>query len=176
MKGNRLSAGVGRSRFLLLLLLLSLFACGPERAKPMIDVTLDHPDNSSATVTMTGQRALIDVTDPRGINGLNATLVEGEWPQEVVVRLRLRGLESLEITYGDIRLATGRSSNDSPDPPLMLTVIDEDGQAQAASPSADIYYPAIEQTADGFEISLPPHFYRENPPAFSMQWIDFYRQ
>lgn len=141
----------------------------------MIAVTLDRPQEATATVKVEDGRALIDVTDPRGINGLTATLTEGEWPAEVAVLLRLRGLESLEIAYGNIVITTGRSSTDQPDPPLMITVTDADGNAQQAYPSADVYYPAIERTADGYLIPLPPHFFVEQQPSFRMKWIDFYR-
>lgn len=158
------------------ILWLALVACasGTEQ-EPMIDVTLDRPDDSSADLTFSDGRALIDVTDHRGINGLNARLAAGQWPAEIVVRLRLRGLERLEIHYGDTTLVTGRSSTDSPDPPLILSVVDADGRVQSAPPSADMYYPDIRHTADGFEITLPPHFFRNNYPSFSLQWIDFYR-
>ncbi len=172
---SRLLVGSIRFCILLPLLLLLLSACRPEGNKPMIDVNLDRPHDSSATVIVADGRAFIDVTDPRGINGLNAQLTTGEWPEEVVVLLRLRGLENLEIGYGDFTITTGRSSNDSPDPPLMLSVVDEQGQVQTASPSADIYFPDIYKTEDGFEITLPPHFFQGNYTAFSMRWIDFYR-
>lgn len=141
----------------------------------MIDITFDRQEGSTAVVQMGEDRAVIDVNELHGINGLNARLEQGEWPAELVVRLPLRGLERLEISYGNVTLTTGRSANDSPDPPLMLTVIDEQGRVQSASPSADIYYPAIRQTTEGFEIALPPHFFQKAYPSFSMQWIDFYR-
>jgi hypothetical protein len=145
------------------------------RTEDMIEITFDREDSSSANVTYGDSRAVIDVTDPWGINGLNANLVEGEWPEEVVVRLRLRGLERLEIHYGNYTIATGVSSTGDPDPPLTLTVIDEQGRTQSASPSAYVYYPDIRRTTNGFEITLPPHFHSDHYPSFSMQWIDFYR-
>ena len=153
---------------------LSLTGCGDTRS-PRIDLTLDHSETSSAALSFDNDRALIDVTDSRGINGLTAQLTAGQWPPTVTIRLRLQGLEQLEIAYDNITLATGRSSNESPDPPLMLTVTDDQGNAQTASPSADIYYPDIRRTADGFEIDLPPHFFAEEHASFSMRWIDFYR-
>lgn len=160
----------------LLWVAMCLTACkGKTKQDAMIDVTLDNSQNSMGFVSIDDDRALIDVTDPRGINGLTAHLTAGQWPPTITVLLRLGGLEQLEIAYDNITLATGRSSNDSPDPPLMLTVTDEKGNAQTASPSADIYYPDIRRTADGFEIDLPPHFFHEEHPSFSMQWIDFYR-
>ncbi len=165
-----------RSRIIALVLLtLLLAACGSGERQPMIDITLDRPADSAAALTITDGRAFIDVTDPRGINGLNASLSAGEWPEMIVVLLRLRGLEHLEISYGDYILTTGRSSNESPDPPLMLSVVDENGQVSQASPSADIYYPDITRTGDGFEIAIPAHFFEDDYPSFSMQWIDYYR-
>ena len=93
----------------------------------MIDITFDRPEGSSAELTLDDGRALIDVIDSRGINGMHAQLATGEWPQEIVVLLRLRGLEYLELRYGNYAITTGRSSNESPDPPLILDVTDENG-------------------------------------------------
>lgn len=163
----------------------------------MIELTLDRPEGNTAEVTLEDGRALIDVNDRHGINGLNARLTQGEWPAEIVVRLPLRGLEQLWIRYGDLTITTGVSSTGAPTP-LTITVVDEAGNTQSASPSADIYYPAIRAvTPDGtiaigplaagerptfplpegstIEITLPPDFFRESHDSFSMQWIDFYR-
>lgn len=163
----------------------------------MIAVTLDRPQEVTATVTEQDGRALIDVTDPRGINGLTARLTQGEWPTEIVIRLPLRGLEQLTIQYGDLMIATGVSSSGAP-AALTISTVDEAGNVQSASPSADIYYPDIRAvTPDGttavgplaagerpafplpegsvFEITLPPHFHQGDHQSFSLQWIDFYR-
>ena len=159
-----------------------------------IDVTLDKAADRAA-VTTEGGRAVIDVTSAGGIGGLTATAET--WPEEVVVRLRLRGLEGLEIRYGDVTIATGVSSSGQPSA-LTLSVLDEDGNVQSASPSSDVYYPNIQAvTPDGttavgplaagerppfplpegsaLEITLPPHFHRDDQPSFTLQWIDFYR-
>jgi len=159
-----------------------------------IDVTLDkHDDN--VTVTNDDGRAVIDVTSFSGIGGLEAAA--DEWPEEVVVRLRVRGLEGLTIRYGDAIITTGISSTGDP-VALTLSMVDEEGHVQSASPSADIYYPDIRAvTANGttavgplatgerpafplpegsaLEITLPPHFHRADYPSFTMQWVDFYR-
>jgi hypothetical protein len=159
-----------------------------------IDVTLDKADDR-ATVTTEDGRAVIDVTSAGGIGGLTAKA--DAWPEEVVVRLRLRGLEGLEIRYGDATIATGVSSSGQPSA-LTLSVVDENGNVQSASPSADIYYPDIQAaTPDGttavgplaagerpsfplpegsaFEITLPPAFMQSDSPSFTLHWIDFYR-
>ena len=181
----------------LLAALLLLGGCaGGNDAMSTIDVTLDKRDDQ-ATITTEGDRAVIDVTSFSGIGGLKAAA--DEWPAEVVVRLRLRGLEGLTIGYGDgdFTITTGVSSSGDP-VALMLSVVDEAGNVQSASPSADIYYPDIlavtpDETVDvsplsagerptiplpegsAFEITLPPHFHLDKHPSFTIQWIDFYR-
>jgi hypothetical protein len=161
-----------------------LSACGANGEGSMIQLTTDKP-NDRAVVTIEDGRALIDVVSPGGIGGLQATLESGQWPEEIVVRLHLRGLEQLEIAYGAYTLTTGKSSNSSPDPALELTVVEEDGTVQSASPSADMWYPTltigggsgeIPLPEDGyFDVAMPPHFFRGDYPSFRVQWIDFYR-
>lgn len=174
---------------LLLVALLALAGCKGANMTTL-DVTLDKSDDA-ATVTVDDGRAVIDVTSASGIGGLTATLSDGKWPAEVVVRLNTRGLERLDFGYGNVQMSTGLSSTGDPNPPLMLTVVDEDGNVQRASPSADIYYPVIRvvdssgamvtpafplPAGSAFEIVLPPHFHQdEEYPFFWMEWVDFYR-
>lgn len=199
MRSSKLNNNRWRRSLAILLLTTGLLlgACQLTETQPMIELSLDRPEYNSAEVTIEDGRALIDVTDRQGINGLNARLVDGDWPAEIVVRLPLRGLEQLWIHYGDLAISTGVSSTGAP-VPLTITVVDEAGNTQSASPSADIYYPDIRAvTPDGptavgplatgdrpaiplpegsaFEITLPPDFFREAHDSFSMQWIDFYR-
>ncbi len=191
---NNASGQIGRMVAVALLAALLLGGCAGSNMSA-IEVTLDKPIDDRATVTTEDGRAVIDVTSAGGIGGLTATA--DAWPEAVVVRLRLRGLEGLEIRYGDVTIATGVSSSGQPSA-LTLSVLDEDGNVQSASPSSDVYYPNIQAvTPDGttavgplaagerppfplpegsaLEITLPPHFHRDDHPSFTLQWIDFYR-
>ena len=191
---NNASGEIGRMVAVALLAALLLGGCAGSNMSA-IEVTLDKPIDDRATVTTEDGRAVIDVTSAGGIGGLTATA--DAWPEAVVVRLRLRGLEGLEIRYGDVTIATGVSSSGQPSA-LTLSVLDEDGNVQSASPSSDVYYPNIQAvTPDGttavgplaagqrppfplpegsaLEITLPPHFHRGDHPSFTLQWIDFYR-
>ncbi len=176
--------------------LLMLAGCaGGNEAMSAIEVTLDKSVDDRATVTTEDGRAVIDVTSATGIGGLTATA--DAWPAEVVVRLHLRGLEGLTIRYGHVIITSGVSSTGDP-VALTLSVVDEEGNVQSASPSYDIYYPDIRAvTPDGaaevgplaagerpafplpegsaFEITLPPHFHLDEHPSFTIQWVDFYR-
>jgi hypothetical protein len=161
--------------FVTLLGLLIMSGCN-DSDSPTIDIVLDRGEISTAELLIDDGRAIIEVTDPRGINGLTATLTSGQWPEQILVHLRLKGLERLEIHYGRYTITTGRSSNDSPDPPLILHVADENGEVTQAPVSSSFYFPDIRRTDDGFEVGLPPHFFRDEYDSFSLQWIDFYRQ
>lgn len=172
-----------------LLLVVALAGCGGAgEVMDRIAITTDKEGDRVSVTPGNGDGVVIDVTSPSGISGLTATAEA--WPEEVVVRLRLRGLERLEIRYGNVILTTGVSSTGDPDPALMLSVVDEDGRVQSASPSADIYYPDIRivgpsggaaprefplPEGSAFEIALPAHFHLEEYPSLGLQWIDFYR-
>ena len=191
---RRKGGGLDELRALLFLpALLWLVACaGVGGAPPVIDVTLDRAGDSAIVSYDKGpgpanDTTTIDVTSAGGIGGLTAALTEGDWPAAVVVRLHTRGLEQLTIGYGRFGIVTGRSSNDSPDPALILSVEGERGEVQSAAVSSSVYYPAIRvvrpqshqpklPAAGGhYEITLPPHFHQGAHPSFAMQWIDFYR-
>jgi hypothetical protein len=167
----------------------ALAACAPNPNtgdNTMIAVITDKAEDE-ATVTVENGQALIDVTSPSGIGAFEATLVSGVWPDEITVRLHLRGLEQLEIAYDRYTLSTGVSSHSGPGPALMLTVANEDGSTEKAPPSADMWYPTI--TVGGghagatiplppegsFDVTLPSHFHAGAYPSFRMRWIDFYR-
>ncbi len=44
--------------------------------------------------------ATLDVSSPSGIGDATVTLTKGKWPTTVVLRLHLRGLESVAVSNG----------------------------------------------------------------------------
>ncbi len=91
MRAQQTTAGAARAGLTCLILLAGLLTagCAGGRANTgMITVTLDKPAEDTATVSVEDGRAVIDVTSPSGIGGLTAVLGGGNWPDEVVVRLR----------------------------------------------------------------------------------------
>lgn len=152
----------------------------------MIEVTLDKSDDT-ADVILEDDQAIIDVRSASGIGGLHAALVAGDWPSVVVVRLHLKGLERMEIGYGQFLIVSGFSSTSEPAPLPSVYAISEAGGSEPVIDADKGFYPTIHVVpAEGsqpaiplqngyFEVALPPDFYIGQPDAFTLQWIDFYR-
>ncbi len=127
---------------------------------------------------------IVDVTCPRGIGGMTIRLKSGGWPQAVVVRLRLRGLESLRVSDGTTTVAASVSSHgdatvrahqvegESEKPidtrsPLWIDIrpLDPDGKPAGKVPLAE----------GCFEVTLPRALLTGKTRRLTLDWIDFYR-
>jgi hypothetical protein len=143
-----------------------------------MEIVLEN-EGDEAVIYFQEEKALIDVRSATGIGGFTAELVAGPWPSEIVVRLRLRGLEGLNVSYGDVAVSTGVSHSGGDARPIVLAMTKSDGGIDSASPSASMYYPIILAGADEagqyFDIALPAGFFQQDYSVFTMRWIDFYR-
>ena len=109
---------------------------------------------------------------------------EDKWPNPVVMRLHLKGLENLRIANGMVTLEAAVSSHaeklrvriwkdkkedallDSKSPYWMeIRSIGNDGKPTNVIPLRDGY----------FEKQLPKAFLEDNSKAIVIHWIDFYR-
>ncbi len=175
----------------LLLLVVGVVACAPggqttNGEELMVEIVLDK-QGDTALVEYRPGTAIITVDSERGIGGMQAKLTEGEWPEAVLVRLRLTGLERLEVGYGPTTIVTGVSSTSDPGAPATLYTRDENDsvtETTALLPSQQVAITLYSETQeppgiplrDGyFEIALPAHFLESGEDAFTLQWIDFYR-
>jgi hypothetical protein len=141
-------------------------------------------DGDSAVVTTSGDKALVTITSPRGIGSVTLDRKSEKWPT-VVVRLKLRGLESLKIESGSIVLNGSFSSHG--DGGRRLYTMSSDGKTEIPVERSNSLWTDIRAFDDrGREISgLPPEggwFEFDIPAPFlkdqrniSINWIDFYR-
>lgn len=118
----------------------------------------------------TGARwsAVLDVTSPTGIGSGRVSLMAGEWPEPVLLRLHLAGLEDLSLKAGETVVQLSISSG----PDRALRQVDGAGQSlSSASPLwLDVSF------GDGyFDVLLPPDLLVADVAAFELSWIDFYR-
>ena len=141
-------------------------------------------DTDKVVVTVEKQKTLFDIHSPFGISHAVIERTAAEWPDRMVLRLHLSGLESFQIKSGDTTLRASVSSqgsdkpvrlwqNDAEDKPLDSTsplwteirMIGSDGKPTQTIPLKDGY----------FEIEIPKALLEANPQSITVSWIDFYR-
>ena len=135
-------------------------------------------------VTAADGRIVFDIRSRSGIGSAEITRTKDRWPEFVVIRLHLGGLECFAVTCGKTRLTTSVASHGGHAKRLH---VDQDGTdsevdktspfwtevkvlGSAGKPSLD--YPLADGT---FEIVLPTALLRDQPKTITLAWIDFYR-
>lgn len=138
------------------------------------------------TVVVSGDetRTTFDIKSPSGISRAVFERDGDTWPKAVVVRLHLKGLESLKVTAGAVAVGAAVGVRDgtvevrqwvpdkdetplaASDPRrLAVRVLGKDGKTAAALPLAGGHV----------EVTVPAAFFRDNPKSLAVEWIDFYR-
>jgi hypothetical protein len=119
--------------------------------------------------------------------GISQAVIEREgekWPDSVVLRLHLKGLEKFQASNGKVKVDAAVSSQDGKpkvhiwkdgkeDAPLnekspfwtAIRIVGSNGKPAKELPLMDGY----------FEVALPRAFFEGNPRTITVNWIDFYR-
>jgi hypothetical protein len=129
-------------------------------------------------------KVIVWVQYPFGISQALIDRKDEKWPDAVVLRLHLKGLENFKVTKGKVKLEGSASLQDGK--PLVRLWKDgkEDEPLEARSPHwIDVRIvggdgqPAKEIPLKGgyFELSLPRALFEGDPKAVTVSWIDFYR-
>jgi len=140
--------------------------------------------NDTVTVQADKDKAVFVVKSPSGIGKAVIDRQQDKWPKSVIVRLHLKGLESLEAANGNVTLHAAVSVKDSK-PSIRLW---KDGQEKAGlDKNSPLWTPISILGVDGkpatqlplkdgyFELQLPAAFFEGNPQTITLSWIDFYR-
>ncbi len=137
----------------------------------------------SASVTAETGGAVILITNAGGIGAADVQQQGGAWPRPLQLRFSLAGLERLQWSWPGVTIEAALSSLDSSpgDPAVQATVRLDGSEPQPISPDSP-YWPAIRVSGDisrgserAIEVTAPPALYTADPPAFHLEWIDFYR-
>lgn len=123
--------------------------------------------------------ATLTLTSPSGIGTAAISLKQGQWPHKVVLRLRLKGLESFTISNGKVAIGAAVSSHGDQGP----RVYRKDGGQEIPVQKSDPHWMEIKVVGgekaplkDGyFEVVLPEALLRDGPKTLTVRWIDFYR-
>jgi len=141
-------------------------------------------DNDKVEVKTEKDKAIFSIHSPFGIS--HAVIERGgeKWPDSVVLRLHLKGLENFRITNGKVSLEGSASIREGKPVVRMWKDGKEDEPLDAKSP----YWMEVRMVGgDGkqakeiplkggnFEMALPKALFEGNPKSITVNWIDFYR-
>ncbi len=138
--------------------------------------------SAQVTVSNEGESSKVDVYSDNGIGSATVTLVSGAWPEPVLLRFHLQGLEDLQFVYGEtiVRLSVTTQN-------MILQSASVAGAAEeAVYEQSDYWMPvtfedrggtAVDTPAAGgvIEVQAPADFLAGDHAEFTINWIDFYR-
>lgn len=139
-------------------------------------------DNDRVEVKSEKDETVFSVRSPFGISNAVIERTGERWPEAVVLRLHLKGLENFRVTNGKVKLDGSVSSKNGKvrlwkdgkedasldaKSPLWMEIhsVGGDGKPAQEIPLKDGY----------FEMVLPQAFFEGNPKKITVAWIDFYR-
>jgi hypothetical protein len=151
------------------------------------DIKCRKKDDAVGVSTEVGGRTVLGVTSPSGIGGATVERKADRWPDELVLRLHLRGLEDLRLACGDVTLRASVLSHSGN--PRMLHVRRRGEEEGPELGRDDRYWGDIRAfDADGkpidglpqeggwFEMAVPRALLPEREKTLSLEWIDFFRR
>ncbi len=124
-------------------------------------------------------RTVFDITSPFGISAATIERTGDAWPDDVVLRLHLSGLERFQVNsekatawgrVGDLELSVDGKKENPNDPKgahfMDFKAVGKDGKPPEKIPLDDGY----------FEMRLPKSFFQGNPKKISLEWVDWFRR
>ncbi len=155
------------------------------RGKPSDGWRIDCP-NEGDQVKITPQKegVLLEISSKKGIGQATVERTTGAWPKPLILRLHLRGLESLRVegdqwgfeasvmSYPPYQTRL-RVYGPDPLPPVdpkspywvEVRALDSTGKPSSKIPLEGGY----------FELTIPALFLEKAPKKLQIHWIDFYR-
>ena len=173
-----------KTAFVALVLLVAAGSlAAADDAAPKFKVTTKRTDDT-VEVRAEKDRAVFSVKSPFGISQAVIERADEKWPEAVVLRLHLKGLESFRASNGKVTLDAAVSIQDGK-PKVRLW---KDGKEDAPLDEKSPFWMDVRMlTGDGkpakelplkdgyFEMALPKAFFEGNPKSITLNWIDFYR-
>lgn len=139
-------------------------------------------DTDRVEVKVEKDTTIFSVHSPLGISNAVIERTHDKWPDAVVLRLHLRGLEFFQTTNGHVTLKAAASIQNA------NVRVWQDGKEGHPLDSKGRYWIAIQMfDGDGkptdtvllkdgyFEMQLPRAFFEDNPKSITFDWIDFLR-
>ena len=154
----------------------------PNTPAPVFAVAAEG-DGNEVTASAEDGTLVVDVHSRSGIGSASVEHAAGTFPETIVVRLHLRGLEEFRLSYDDTTITASVSSGDSRS---VFQNATQPGEGERPITPGSPFWMDVRIVTDRatphipldqgyFEITLPKGFLREEQRSFSIRWIDFYR-
>lgn len=155
------------------LAILGLTACAPSSASIQRATYKAVPLKGDPLITFstTNDTLLIDITSPTGIGSASIEKTSGQWQGKIVIRLRVKGLESFKFQYADTIIDVTVSSHGDN---AVREVYEQPGKIGTVS-AGDPYWIAVTPGEGYFDLEVPADFLTSGENKFTIEWIDFYR-
>jgi len=149
---------------------LNLTACAPSSALNERTTYKAVPLKGDSVITFSTavDVVLIDITSPTGIGSAAIEKTAGQWPAKVVMRLRVKGLESFKFQYADIRIDVSVSSHGD-------NAVREESTTSGTLRPGDSEWIAVTLGEGYFDLEAPADFLKSGESQFTIEWIDFDR-
>lgn len=136
-------------------------------------IIIDTPDENTA---------VFDIVSNTGIDKATVTRISDTWPETLMLRFHLNGLENLDFNYTDINIKVEISSLGDNEIRQSVT---KNGLTEIINTDSEFWLPILISPTQGdttipleagtIDVRIPPAFYARNPESFTISWIDFYR-
>lgn len=167
--------------FTALTMFVGLMSAATGGDTPKFKITTKR-DNDRVEVKVEKDKTIFSVHSPFGISHAAIERTGEKWPDAVVLRLHLKGLENFRVTTDKVKIEAAVSSQDG------KVRLWKDGKEDAPLDAKSPHWMAVRMIGgdgktvnviplkDGhFEMMLPKAFMEGNPKSITVNWIDFYR-
>lgn len=150
-----------------------------EADQPALEANVGR-DDSRISFTKQDDETIIDVTSEFGIDNATIKRMTNEWPKSMILRMHLKGMESLKIGNGRETIKLEVSSTGKPRHLISLKV----GESESALGKGFPHWTEVRVVGGEwkiplkqgyFEVPLPVGLFKQNPEAITVKWVDFYR-
>lgn len=122
-----------------------------------------------AVTTSAHESGVVTITSDSGIGGAKLVRTGAGWPARLAILLNLKGLESLRMENGVIRVETALKG---PRQVPCRRIGKDDAQPAAPGRTLEVI---LRQTGEAVEILVPKELMDANPKELTIEWIDFFR-
>ena len=138
-----------------------------------------HDGLRQIKATLGKDSVVFDVTDQFGIGEGAISLIEGQWPPKVLLRIHLAGLEGFGVTVGDQTFSGsyhGENSRSRKDH-LQTRMLDAEGNPLKGRYLVESTGPnSSKRIAGYYEAEVPQSVLKTGTRKIDLRWVDFYRR